>query len=288
MHQETNNTTELSTSSFVLHDQHVHSSFSKDSNESYSLYLKEAIRIGCKYFVTTEHVDYDVNGTKNHWLVDYDKLIELKNSLSNDITNNSIELLLGIEIGYRYEYLDSINDMINKYPFDIVNLSIHGNGLLEYYFIDGFIKYGIKETINMYYNQMYDALCRFSNFDVLSHIDYGFKTIYKIDPNYGFFADIDIIKNILLKLISLDKCLEINIKVVNSLPIKHLYDLLSLYKSLGGIKLTLSTDAHKIDRYHEYFDKYINIIKESGFNYLCYFINRIEHHYDIELKKEIL
>ena len=29
------------------------------------------------------------------------------------------------------------------------------------------------------------------------------------------------------------------------------------------------------------FDKYIKIIKESGFDYLCYYIKQKEYHYDI-------
>ena len=65
------------------------------------------------------------------------------------------------------------------------------------------------------------------------------------------------------------------------MPEKHLYQLLDIYKSLGGTRLTLSTDAHTLSRYKEDFEKYIKIIKECGFNYLCYYIKQKEYHYDI-------
>ena len=70
---------------------------------------------------------------------------------------------------------------------------------------------------------------------------------------------------------------EINVKVQNALPESHLRDFLKLYKELGGTKLTLSTDAHSSNRYLEHFDKYVSIIKESGFNYLCYYIKQKEY-----------
>ena len=96
-----------------------------------------------------------------------------------------------------------------------------------------------------------------------------------------FLDDIDLIKPILNEIIKKGKSLEINVKVQNALPESHLRDFLKLYKDLGGTKLTLSTDAHSSNRYLEHFDKYVSIIKESGFNYLCYYIKQKEYHYDI-------
>ena len=89
------------------------------------------------------------------------------------------------------------------------------------------------------------------------------------------------VKEILISLIKKDKTLEINTKVVDELPIEHTIKLLSFYKELGGTKLTISSDAHELSRYLISFDKYLNLVKELGSNYLCYFVNRKEYHYDI-------
>ena len=75
-------------------------------------------------------------------------------------------------------------------------------------------------------------------------------------------------------IIEKDKCLEINTKVQNAINDEHTLYILSLYKKLGGKHLTLSSDAHAADRYCSSFDKYIKIIKEEGFDHLCYFVNR--------------
>ena len=50
---------------------------------------------------------------------------------------------------------------------------------------------------------------------------------------------------------------------------------------MGGTRLTLSTDAHQAKRYLENFEKYKKIIKNAGFNYLCYYIKQEEYHFDI-------
>lgn len=262
----------------VLHDQHIHSSYSEDSDEELINYYNAAIKHGCKYFVTTEHIDFMPSMDDHHWLCDFD---ELKKELDSLAANKDIIPLLGVEMGYRIDYLQEINNYLNKYDFDIINLSIHDSGKYEYYFASNFTELGIKQTITMYYEQMLDAIKRIDKFNVLSHIDYCYKTVYKIDNTYNFLSDYHLIKPILEEIIKKEKALEVNIKVQKALPIEHLYELLNIYKSLGGTRLTLSTDAHNVLRYREDFDKYIKIIKELGFDYLCYYIKQKEYHYDI-------
>lgn len=262
----------------VLHDQHVHSNFSEDSNEEILNYYLKAKELGCKYFVTTEHIDYMPSMSDHDWLCDFKKL---KETLSLIKTSDGPIPLLGIEMGYRVDYLDSILKVLDEHDFDLINLSVHDSGKYEYYFVSNFEELGIKKTIKMYYEQILDAVKRIKKFNVLSHLDYCYKTVYKIDKTYKFIDDYDLIKPILEYLINNDKALEINIKVQNALPESHLVEFLKIYKDLGGTRLTLSTDAHSLDRYKEKFDKYIKIIKESGFNYLCYFVKQKEYHFDI-------
>lgn len=55
----------------ILHDQHLHSKYSHDSNEELINYIEIANRMGCKYFVTTEHFDLDLVINHEDWIVDY-------------------------------------------------------------------------------------------------------------------------------------------------------------------------------------------------------------------------
>lgn len=262
----------------ILHDQHVHSSFSEDSNQEIKEYYDLAKKLGCKYFITTEHIDLDVTLQKRDWIVDFKSLKKKLNEIKEE--NGPIPLL-GVEIGYRKDFLDKLYKWMYSEEFDLINLSIHDNGKIEYYFIECFKENGIKKSMIDYYTQMYEAVNLVDNFDVLSHIDYAYKTCYKMDSNYNFLDDEELIKPILETIIKKNKALEINTKVQNVLPDEHLYTLLKYYKTLGGKKLTLSSDAHRIDRYLDNFNKYKDIIKECGFNYLCYYVKRKEYHFDI-------
>ena len=60
----------------ILHDQHVHSEYSEDSIASLLEYYKLATSLGCKYFITTEHLDLDITNQKVDWIADY-QLVKL-------------------------------------------------------------------------------------------------------------------------------------------------------------------------------------------------------------------
>ena len=78
-------------------------------------------------------------------------------------------------------------------------------------------------------------------------------------------------------LIEKNKAFEINTKVQEVIfdidkDNHHIEYLLKTYKDLGGSKITLSSDAHKKERYRSLFLKYMKIIKDNGFNELSYFV----------------
>ena len=60
----------------ILHDQHVHSNYSDDSSELLENHYQKATIAGCKYFITTEHIDFNPSMSDHDWLCDFDKLID--------------------------------------------------------------------------------------------------------------------------------------------------------------------------------------------------------------------
>lgn len=274
----------------LLHDQHIHSSFSKDSKEDLRNYYIEANKLGIKYVMTAEHYDFATSVDGTSWMADYDSLIKYQQELKNEFPN--ITSLLGLELGYKKDYLKEMADISKKYDFDLIQLSIHDGPKGDYYFKSTF-EHDIEGVMNFYFDTMIEALNTFTNFDVLSHIDFGFKTIVQIDPSYKLSHFEKKVREVLTLLVKLDKPLEINSKVMESLNNDYLksdstyrYDdhlryLLSMYKECGGKKLTLSSDAHQICKYRLEFDKHIQTIKEMGFDKLSYFIKRKEYFFEI-------
>ena len=134
--------------------------------------------------------------------------------------------------------------------------------------------------MKLYFNIMINATSSFTKYNVLSHIDYGFKTIYQNDNSKKIKEYESYIVEVFKNLIKNNKALEINTKVQEAInDDNHTLYLLKLYKSLGGEKLTLSSDAHSSERYKSSFDHYMKLIKECGFNYLVYFVKQKEYKY---------
>lgn len=262
----------------IIHDQHLHSYYSADSNQEIRPYLLKAREVGVSYFVLTDHYDYDFvdNGDL---IFDCDKQFKELENLQKEFPD--IKILKGVEIGYKKSELKRINELVNKYDFDLINYSVHESYHLDYYCQEIFEGRSVKEILTLYYNTIIESLEAFTNFDVVTHIDYGFKTAYKYDPSIKFSDYEDFLVIILKKVISLDKTLEINSKVQEYFPDEHLKYLLSLYKRLGGKHLTISSDGHKLRKYRYKFNHYINIIKQEGFDHLCYFVKRKRYEYKI-------
>ena len=263
----------------MIHDQHVHSYYSFDSKQSIEEYLEAASKLGLKYFVLTDHCDFNHINTGKDLFFDVSKQRKELQELQTKYPN--IKILYGIEIGYKPQELKRINKVLNENEFDVINFSLHELDDIDYYFPDRFIKDGIDKTLETYFLKQLEMIRRFNNFDVLCHIDYAFKTAYQIDNNIKIEKYENILIEIMRELIKKEKALEINTKVQSELPIEHTKCLLALYKKLGGKYLTLSSDAHEIARFRKDFDKYITIIKEVGFKQLTYFISRKKYQFDI-------
>ena len=256
----------------IIHDQHVHSCYSFDSEQSIKEYLLKASELGLSYFVLTDHCDLDYLDKGKDLFFDIKKRdLELEN-LQKEF--KEIKILKGIEIGYKPSQLDRINEIISSNNFDLINLSLHEADGIDYFVKEEFISRGIDNTLKNYFENEIKAVTSFNNYDVFSHFDYGFKTAFRIDSS----IKIDKYKKYLIKimnvLIQKEKALEINIKVQSFLPLEHTKYVLKLYKKLGGKYLTLSSDAHEIKFFRYNFDNYIELIKSCGFDELTYFVGR--------------
>lgn len=255
-----------------IYDQHVHSYYSFDSSQKIEEYLDIVSKLNVSSFVVTDHLDFDFLSKGKDLSFDIEKEQLELDSLQKKYP--SIKILKGIELGFKSEYVDRMNEVISSYPFDLVNMSIHDYKDIDFYYYDFYSKYGPIDTVRYYFEAVELALNRFDNFDVMCHIDYGFKTAYMHDPSLKLAMFEDYLIRIMKLVISKDKTLEVNTKVEEYIGEENTRYLLRLYKSLGGKYLTLSSDSHRLDRFYKNFDYYINLIKEEGFDSLSYFVKR--------------
>ena len=258
-----------------IHDQHVHSYYSFDSKQRIEEYLDKATSIGLDYFVLTDHCDLNFLNRGKDIFFDVQKQQKELEELQKKYPN--IKILRGIEIGYKPNALNRIESIIKDNHFDLINLSLHESDEIDYYYYEEFKKHDINKTLRLYFSRQLEMVQNYDDYDVLCHVDYGFKSAYLGDNSLDISKYENIISRIFKEIIRKEKALEINVKVQEVLPVEHTKYLLNLYKKLGGTYLTISTDSHSSEKYYKNIDKYIALAKESGFTHLTYFIDRKKH-----------
>lgn len=257
------------------YDQHVHTKYSHDSQVEIKEYIDICLKNGITTFISTDHYEMMYGNVENQKvdLLNLTKDINKLTKLYPDFT-----FLIGGEFGYKREYINEINEMINLYDYDLINLSVHEYHDIDFYRIDNlkdrYPTLNANDFYNIYLDLAIEAASRMDNYDVFCHFDYGLKKFYMIDKTLDIKVFEDKIKTLFSILIKKNKCLEINVKVQREFPLSHTKYILDLYKSMGGENLTLSSDSHRLEQFMYNFDVYMDLIKQCGFDHLNYFIKR--------------
>ncbi len=253
-----------------IHDQHVHTKFSPDSNEEIFEYLKKAKADGDKYFVTTEHLDFSTHYYSNEDIIP--DLKALKKEMKKYCEQYGIKPLMGIECGFRRDLKDKLDAFLENKKFDLVLLSIHDTRTVDVS-SPGFYKNRTESDVyNEYLDLVLEAVSIHDNFDVLAHIDFALRYISKRIELDEFS---DKLKAIFKILIEKDKALELNTRLIGRYNTLYYTDfILSLYLEMGGEKLTLSSDSHRVGDFKNHFKKVLPLLKEKGVTHLYYYKKR--------------
>ncbi len=256
-----------------IHDQHVHTRFSPDSNEEIAEYLKKSKEMGDKYFITTEHLDFNT-----HYYGDEDiipDLEELRQELKIQGEKYNIETLLGIECGFRRDLKDKIDAFFEDRDFDLVLLSIHESRTLDVSNPAFYRNRTSSEAYNEYLDLVLDAVTIHDNFDVLAHIDFALRYMSSRIELDEFTQKL---KEIFKVLIKKDKALELNTRLIGRYNTLYYTDfMLKLYLSMGGKKLTVSSDSHRVGDFKNHFKRVLPLLKERGVKELYFYKKRTAH-----------
>ncbi|MGN0686923.1 MAG: histidinol-phosphatase HisJ family protein [Oscillospiraceae bacterium] len=252
-------------------DFHVHTSFSTDSEELMENAVNSAIAAGLDILCITEHMDIDF--PTGEFMVDtaayHKELYRLKEKYSG-----RIELLYGIELGLMDYLAPKLHEYIAGEPFDFIIGSSHLVDGMDPYEPEFFGKYGDHNGILRYFESILANISAYDGFDVYGHLDYAVR--YSGAKSYDPSEYSDITDEILKKLITMDKGIELNTAGLKyGLGWAHPHpQVLKRYKELGGEVITVGSDAH-CGRHIAYdFDKAEDILKGAGFRYYTIFRNR--------------
>lgn len=255
----------------IIADLHTHSSFSTDSDEPLFEMAKSAIGKGLKILCLTEHMDFDYP-TEGEFQLDVrsyrEELLRARGELSD-----KLELLFGVELGLLPYMTDTLRNFAQSADFDFIIGSVHQIDRMDPYYPEYFEKYGGKNGILRFFENMLESIKNFDNYDVLGHIDYIVR--YSPEKSYNPLDFREVFDEILKTVISGGKGIEINTKGLDSLGYVHPnITVLKQFKELGGEIVTIGSDAHDRTRVAANFDKAEQALKSAGFERYAVFRNR--------------
>ncbi|MBO5888912.1 MAG: histidinol-phosphatase HisJ family protein [Clostridia bacterium] len=264
-----------------MFNSHTHSKYSHDSEETIDNICKSAINSGLKGIAFTDHVTV----YKYDELNIYSKILKCKEEIfaKRKEYEGKLKLLFGVEISESFFNPNHVNEILNIKDLDVVLCSLHGKvpiedlGANSHLRINDFTKFSketIKNIVTVYYNVLKN-MAKTNDYDVLAHLTYPFRYINCRDK-VGF--DIFEIKSefveILNILIERDKALELNTSMSDSDFFMPSEEILTLYKQLGGKKVTLGSDAHTATNVAKGLKEGIELLKKCGFTKYYYYENR--------------
>ena len=252
-----------------MFDQHVHSSFSFDSNENLENYINVCNE---NDMITTEHLDFE-NPIINYKdsSIDYLKYVGQIKNLNKKYSN---KFFLGIEIGYTPNSEKRTEDFLKDKNFNLKLLSIHQNGNYDYMCVNKKL-ISLEVLIQEYFEQMIQALESSIEFNVLAHFEYGLRIIDISVTDFDSLASVFLNKIIEL-IVKKEIAFEVNTKSMYKYKKENLYNyMIEKYIKKGGRLFTLGSDAHNIKDYTYKFDEATKFLLSKNIKEIILFKDKI-------------
>ncbi len=258
-----------------MHDNHIHSNFSGDSDMEANSACQKAVQIGLSGLVFTDHVDYDYPDFDENFLINLDEYFNYFKQLQSS-WKEKLDIRVGVEMGFQPQVLNEINKTINAYPFDFVINSVHIIDHLDPYTGHFFREKTQKQAYERYLQEILCSVNSYDNYDIIGHIGYVAR--------YGNFEDkllryngyTELLDQILKAVIKKGKGIELNTSGLRS----DLYssipglDIFKRYFELGGEIVTIGSDSHSTEHIGYSFKEASDCLKEIGFKYVAHFEGR--------------
>lgn len=243
-------------------DYHLHSTFSLDGASPPHSYVKAAEQHDLREIGFAEHLDLDPNLWGFNFL-DYPQYFKTLEDLR---TTASIPIRCGMEVSYQPRLEGTIRKYLSGTACDFVIGSVHEvNGVtMNHSFFEQFRPQEYFEAV--------EDLITSGLFDIVGHLEYFRRWGGLYDPSQCS----DEISHILQLLIEKNMVLEVNTSGLRH-PARSTYpsfEVIRLYRELGGELISLGSDAHHVDCCAFQFSAISNQLKSEGFSVLTTFCRR--------------
>ena len=180
----------------------------------------------------------------------------------------------GIEIAEPHLYPQETTEVLGRAPFDYVIGSVHFVGKNFMFNEDYFQTHTADEVYSAYFAEM-DRMVRTAEIDIVAHFDIPARTgkpVFGYDPvRYE-----EKIRSALKTCIERGLALDVNVSGLRKPAQIIMPDplILKWYAEMGGQRVTLGSDAHRLPEVGLHLDKAIEAIRAAGITHITHFEQR--------------
>ncbi len=247
-------------------DHHTHTHFSWDSETTLDELILNARKQGLSGFVITDHIEFHPSD-RGFSYYNYEKSLEEFEIVRQ--TNPDLRIRFGAEISHHPKHLSEIKDFLHKKRFHFVIGSNHNAGWEE---VPDYVSRlenegdNFKETLLPYFEECL-KLVESNLYDSIGHIDFPKRFFKKkLPPDFFVTYYERIIRSILTATLDMGVFVEVNTAPYRA-QISEPYpgwEILKLYRKLGGREVILSSDAHRAEDLGTAFDAVIKELSRMG------------------------
>ncbi len=253
-------------------DYHIHTSFSEDGDDTLEAMCWRAIALEIPEIGFSEHWDVGPYEPKPRYFKPEPWYAELERL--RGLFVGKLVLRAGVEIAEPHLYPQETAEVLQRVPFDYVIGSVHFVGRNFMFQGKYFQNHSADEVFDSYFDEL-DRMVRTADLDIVAHFDIPARTgipIFGYDPlRYE-----EKIHSILKTCIERSLALDVNVSGLRK-PAQNIMPdpiILKWYAEMGGQRLTLGSDAHRLPEVGLHLDKGLEAVRASGINHITQFERR--------------
>jgi len=254
-------------------DYHMHTNFSEDADDTPEAMCRRAIELGVPEIGFSEHWDVGPYETKPRFFKPEPWYAEMERLRS--LFTGQLRILAGIEIAEPHLYPQETAEVLGRAPFDYAIGSVHFVG--PNFMFNG--EYFHTHTADVVYGDYFaelDRMVRIAEIDIVAHFDIparAGKPIFGYEPSRYE----EEIRSTLITCIERGLALDVNVSGLRKPAQIIMPDplILKWYAEMGGQRVTLGSDAHRLPEVSLHLDKAIEAIRTAGITHLTHFEQRL-------------
>lgn len=269
---------------------HLHNRYSSDGRGSTEEVCRTALGLGFDEICFTNHAE--ALGESGEWTLDLVEARERFEQLEHEIERiqpgcEELRILLGVELEYRPEWVETLNALVDSVAFDLVIGSVHivdgeqvSAGVSNY-----FKGRDVDEAYGRYF-EVVDEMIDWGGFDVVGHLDLVKRFGAKIYGAYDVSAFEPQLRAILKKIVDKGLGLEVNTSGVVQPPAEPYpsVEILKLAREVHVATVTIGTDSHVPSSFDQGWEVGALHLQRAGFTELTLFSHRMRTNVPLEVE----